>query len=232
MGDKKLIVENLEKIIPDIKPNRRGQPPKHPIKKYLILIILKEIKRSPLRGAETDWSECVCGERVDHSVIHYWENNLSAEIIENAIRKAGRMLDDMLGYEFSVIDATSFSNWHMENSSFHAINRISKETVYPASITKDTLDPVPNAENAMVKGFGFLMGDKWYDVNGVFRTIFRKGYIPLISPQRTRGKGYWRRKGRKIYSKHWRKCRQRGRGESLFGSLTTLLWRHNAYKIG
>ncbi|MEM5812539.1 MAG: hypothetical protein QW286_02360, partial [Candidatus Aenigmatarchaeota archaeon] len=61
---------------------------------------------------------------------------------------------------------------------------------------------------------------KWYDVNKVFAIVYKHGYIPLIKPQRARGKGHWRRKARKIYSKEWRKYRHRGRGESPFGSLT------------
>ena len=64
------------------------------------------------------------------------------------------------------------------------------------------------------------MADKWYDVNGVFEIMFRNGYIPLVKPQRGRGGGYWRRKARKIFRKEWRRYRQRGRGESIFGSLT------------
>ncbi len=218
--NKKIIVEKLQEIVPDIPKNKRGQPPKHPIKNYLILIILKEIKRSPLRGAETDWSEYVCGERVDHSVIHYWEQRIPPEIIEETIRKAGNKLEDILGYEFSVIDATSFSDWRKENNSFHLINRVCECTVYPVGIARDTLDPIQNTRNAMVPGQGFFMGDKWYDVNGVFRMVFGNGYTPLISPQRMRGRGYWRRKARKIYDIHWMRYRQRGRGESVFGSLT------------
>ena len=73
LGDKKLIVESLRKMIPDLKPNRRGQPPRHLIKDYLILIVLKESKNASLRDVETDWSDYVCDEPIDHSVIHYWE---------------------------------------------------------------------------------------------------------------------------------------------------------------
>ena len=222
-GDKKLIVETLRDLIPDIKPNRRGQPPRHPIKDYLILIVLKESKHASLRDAETDWSEYVCGDHVDHSVIHYWEKNIPVEIIEEVIRKAGQKLDDLLGYEFSVIDATAFADWHNGNNSFHLLNRINKGAVYPVNVARDTYDPVPNTTDAIIPGNGFFMADKWYDVNGVFRIAYKNGYEPLISPQRTRGRGYWRKKGRKVYRMEWRRYRQRGRGESVFGSLTNWL---------
>lgn len=222
-GDKKLIVETLRDLIPDIKPNRRGQPPRHPIRDYLILIVLKESKHASLRDAETDWSEYICGGHVDHSVIHYREQNLPVEIIEEVIRKAGQKLDDLLGYEFSVIDATAFADWHNGSSSFHLLNRVHEGTVYPVSVSRDTFDPVPNTTDTIIPGNGFFMGDKWYDVNGVFRIAYRNGYEPLISPQRTRGSGYWRKKGRKVYKLGWRRYRQRGRGESVFGSLTNWL---------
>jgi len=80
----------------------------------LLLIVLKESKKSTLRNTETDWSQVICGERVDRSVIHYWEKNLPKETIEQAARIIGSRLEELLGYEFSVIDATSFSDWHQD----------------------------------------------------------------------------------------------------------------------
>lgn len=221
LGDKKLIVKTLEDVVPDIPANKRGQPPKHPIKQYLILIALKESKHASLRDAETDWSEYVCGEHVDHSVIHYWEQKLPAEIIEEAIRAAGKRLEELLGYDFSMIDATKFTDWHIKDTGFHLVNRIHEETVYPVNITRDTIDPIPNTRDVMVPGHGEFMGDKWYDVNGVFRILYREGYVPIISPQRTRCSGHWRRRARKDYNK--KRYGQRGRGESVFGSLTNWL---------
>jgi hypothetical protein len=222
-GDKKLIVKTLEDVVPDIPANGRGQPTKHPIKSYLILIVLKEFKKASLRDAETDWSEYVCGEHVDHSVIHYWEQNVPVETIEHAVRLAGKGLEELLGYDFSVIDATAFADWHNGNNGFHLLNRVHEGTVYPVSMSRDTFDPVPNTGDTIIPGSGFFMGDKWYDVNGVFRTAYGKGYEPLISPQRTRGSGHWRKRGRKVYLMEWRRYRQRGRGESVFGSLTNWL---------
>lgn len=221
LGDINLLLPALRELLPEVKrETTRGQPSKHPLKDYLLIIVLKECKKASLRTAETDWSEYVCGRRVDHGVIHYWEKHLPPQIIEDAVRRIGARLDELLGYQFSVIDATSFSNWHWSTVGFHLLTRISEETVYPVNICLDTLDPVPNTGDALVLGEGFLMGDRWYDVNSVFWMIYRHGYTPLIKPQRTRCKGRWRRKGRKVYAKEWRTYRQRGRGESPFGSLT------------
>lgn len=220
LGNKKLIVESCRVLLPDKEPNTRGQPPKHPIKDYATLVILKEDKKASLRDAETDWSEYVCGERVDHSVIGYWEQSIDPVYMEQCVRIIGSFLDFLIGYLFTVIDATSFSNWHNQLTGFHLLTRIADGTVYPVNICPDTLDPVPNTKDAMVPGEGFLMGDKWYDVNKVFKEIYDVGYTPLISPQRTRDSGHWRGKGRKVYSKEKKTYRQRGRGESPFGSLT------------
>jgi hypothetical protein len=221
LGNKKLLVKTLEDVVPDIPANKRGQPPKHSIKSYLILIILKEFKKASLRDAETDWSEYVCGEYVDHSVIHYWEQKIPVEIIEQSVMLAGKRLENTLGYDFSMIDATKFANWHQNDTGFHLLNRIHEGTVYPVNITTDTLDPIPNTRELIVPGHGYFMGDKWYDVNGVFIIAYKNGYTPIISPQKRRNSGHWRRRGRKDYDKS--KYRQRGRGESPFGSLTNWL---------
>lgn len=222
LGDKRLIVQSLKDLLPDIRPNRRGQPPKQSIKEYLILVVLKENKIASLRNAEIDWSEYVCGERVDHSVIAYWEKKFPSELIDECVRAIGSKLEELLGYNFSVVDGTSFSNWHNRLFGFHLLTRIAEGTVYPVSICPDTLDPVPNTRDVIVPGYGLFMGDKWYDVNKVFRLIYENGYIPLVKPNKTRGRGHWRRKARKIYNTLTGRMeyRNRGRGESPFGSLT------------
>jgi len=221
LGDINLIRRALRDILPPIPPpNKRGQPPKRPPRDYLSLLVVKEFKRSSLRSAETDWTEAVCGERVDHSVIHYWEKNFPMEVIEQAIRDFGTRLEQLIGYKFSVIDATSFADWHQGKTGFHLLNRITEGTVYPVNIAPDTLNPVPNTRDTMVPGDGWFMADAWYDVNKVFKVIEEHGYVPLVNPNKDRNKGYWRRRARKVFALYWRTYRQRGRGESVFGSLT------------
>ena len=138
LGDKKLIAETLEDVVPDAPANKRGQPPKHPIKSYLILMIPKEFRKASLRDA--------------------WEQKLPAEIIEKAIREAGKKIEELLGYEFSAIDATSFTTWHNKNNGFHLLNRIHEETVYPVSMTNDTVNPMPNTRDTGIPGHGDLVG--------------------------------------------------------------------------
>ncbi len=64
--------------------------------------------------------------------------------------------------------------------------------------------------------------DAGYDDNKTIGLLFGKGYIPIVSPNKNRWRGYWRKKARKLYRmpKNRFGYRQRGRGESLFGSLT------------
>ena len=103
-----LFLQVLDEVLSGIKieSNKRGRPPKHDRKDYLKLIIIKEWKKRSLRAAEVDYSELVCGERVDHSVIHYEEKVLGKELIEQIIMLIGQRLDVKIGYEFSVMNAT------------------------------------------------------------------------------------------------------------------------------
>jgi len=70
------------------------------------LIVVKEFSRSSLRYAEDNYSLFLFGERIDHSVIHYWERRLSKlGILEKILEDVGRVLDDRLGYRFSVLNS-------------------------------------------------------------------------------------------------------------------------------
>jgi len=66
--------EILESV--EIPETKRGRPTKHDKKTYLKLIITKEWKKRSLRSMETDYSELICNQRVDHSVIHYQEKTM------------------------------------------------------------------------------------------------------------------------------------------------------------
>ena len=52
--------------------------------------------------------------------------------------------------------------------------------------------------------------------------MFKKGYIPIVCPNKNRWRGQWRHEARELYSLRENRLgyRQRGRGESPFGSLT------------
>jgi len=54
----------------------RGRRPVRDVRIYIALIVVKEFSRSSLRYAEDNYSLFLFGERIDHSVIHYWEKRL------------------------------------------------------------------------------------------------------------------------------------------------------------
>ena len=218
-------LKQLDKIIVhlNIKKTKRGRPPKHSIREYLKLLIVKEFKKRSLRSAETDYSEFVCKQRVDHSVIHYWEKNIDKELIEELITLLGQKLDNSFNYDYTFIDATEFTSWNKKSLIFHLSCRITKETVYPTGIHYGLGNTVKESvEGCLVKGKGDVLADAWYDDNDSLGVMFKSGYQPIVKSNKERWKGYWRKKARKLY-RHpigRQKYRQRGRGESPFGSLT------------
>lgn len=206
-----------------LKKTMRGRPPKHEKKTYLRLLILKEFKKRSLRSAETDYSELICNQRVDHSVIHYWEKNLDKGLIEEIITLIGKKIDSSMEYEYTFADATEFTSWNKKELIFHLSCRITKQTVYPTGIHYGLGRTVKEAvEGCLVKGKDDLLADPWYDSNDALGVMFKSGYRPIVKPNYDRWRGHWRKKARKLY-RHpigRQKYRQRGRGESIFGSLT------------
>jgi len=218
-------VKVLNKVFVQIKiqPNKRGRPPKHPLEEYLKLIIVKEFKRRSLRATETDYSELVCKERVDHSVIHFWEKKVNKELLEKIISLLGKELDKHMENEYTFIDSTEFTSWTKEPLVFHVSCRITKETVYPIGIFYGRGKTVKESvEGCLVEGSGDLLADAWYDSNEALGLMVRLGYKPIVRPNKERLDGYFRRRVRRFYRNPIgrQKYRQRGRGESLFGSLT------------
>ena len=124
--------EILESV--EIPETKRGRPTKHDKKTYLKLIITKEWKKRSLRSMETDYSELICNQRVDHSVIHYQEKTMPKEVIGEIITMIGQKLDNSFNYEYTFIDATEFTSWNKSRLMFHLSCRITQETVYPTGI--------------------------------------------------------------------------------------------------
>ncbi len=67
-----------------------------------------------------------------------------------------------------------------------------------------------------------MLCDAWYDDNDSLGIMFKRVYQPIIKLNKERFRGYHRHKARKLYMNPIsnQKYRQRGRGESLYGSLT------------
>jgi len=114
----------------------RGRKPKRAIEKYAFSLVLKEFDKRTLRGAEEHLTRLVFNERVDHSVLSYWENNLKMiRLLQAFVSVAGAMLDKTLSSLFSFVDATKFTNWKIEGTFVTVCNRIAKETVYPVGVS-------------------------------------------------------------------------------------------------
>ena len=199
----------------------RGRPPKHNPTSYVELIVLKEFKKKDLRSAETDLSKFVVGERVDHSVINYWEKKPEiVNCMKIILSRAGILLDKICKNEFTFLDATKFTSWRIKTFEIHVCNRIAKETIYPVGVSFKTESVRSPTMEAVPKGKGKLLADAWYDANKAMKVMFEKGYEPLVCPNKRRSKGFYRRKSRKLYKQRRDIYKQRSRGESLFGSLT------------
>lgn len=199
----------------------KGRPPKHNPTSYAELIVLKEFKKKDLRSAETDLSRFVVGERVDHSVISYWERKPEiVNCLKIIISRAGFILDKFCEKEFTFLDATKFTSWKTKTFEIHVCNRIAKETIYPIGVSFKTDSVKSPTLEAVPKGNGELLADAWNDSSKAMKVMFEKGYEVLVCPNKRRSKGFYRKKSRKLYKQRREIYKQRSRGESLFGSLT------------
>lgn len=206
-----------------IKKTSRGRKPKREIAKYALLITLKEFDKRNLREAETHLSKLVCKERIDHSVIAYWENKPEMTLlVQKLISIAGALLNRALSSAFTFVDATKFTNWTIDETDVTVCNHIAYKTVYPIGISFRKGSVALPVEEAVPSGEGKIYADAGYDDNKTIGILFKKGYTPIVCPNKGRYHGHYRRKARKLYRMRENRLgyRQRGRGESVFGSLT------------
>ena len=193
----------------------------------MLVISLKEFDNGrSLRGAEVHLSRLVCNERVDHSVIAYWENKEEMrDLVARFIAVAGALLDTVLSKLFTFVDSTKFTSWNIEEVDMTLCNRIARGTVYPIGISFQTATVADPVNESVPAGAGVLYADAGYDANDALGVMFQKGYVPVVCPNKNRIDGHWRRKARGLYRlrEHRLGYRQGGRGESVFGSLTNWL---------
>jgi hypothetical protein len=206
-----------------LKKRGRGRRPKRCPNKYALLIALKEFDKRNLREAEVHLSRLVCNERIDHSVISYWENKKEMrDLVARFISIAGATLDKCLSSLFTMVDATKFTSWNINEVEVTVCNRIAKGTVYPIGVSFQTQSVLAPVKESVPEGTGKLYADAWYDANKAIGAMFEKGYEPIICPNKNRVRGFHRKKARELYEMLENRLgyRQRGRGESPFGSLT------------
>lgn len=183
------------------KKEGRGRNPKHDPTVYAQLIVLKEFEKKTLRGAESRLSELVVGERVDHSVIAYWENKPEIErCLKIIISRAGRLLDKLCKPEFTFVDATKFTSWNIKEVEIHVANRIAQGTLYPIGTSFHTGTVKGAVEECLPPGHRIVYADAWYDDNKALGVMFEKGYVPVVCPNKNRWRGHYRKRARKIYN--------------------------------
>jgi len=164
----------------------RGAKPKRDVSVYALVIALKEYDERTLRGAEAHITKLIHKERIDHSVISYWENKEEMpEIIAQFINVAGAMLERYLSSLFTFVDATKFSSWRMEEVNIHVCNRIANGTVYPIGLSFTTGSVAKPVSEAVPSGNGLAYLDAGYDDNKTIGVMFRKGYTPIVCPNLT-----------------------------------------------
>ena len=80
------------------------------------------------------------------------------ELIEYIVKHIGNILDDKVGYEYSVIDSTRLSLWSKDTIEFHILARKSRYTLYPVSVGfgSDFRTPI----RTLVDGKGLLFADR------------------------------------------------------------------------
>jgi hypothetical protein len=216
----KLFLQYARLFCPKIlKASKRGRPLKRPLAEYTVLLALKEEKKASLREAEANYSEDACAERIDHSVIHYWEKKLRC-VYEFLVQRIGLFLTGKSHEFFRFLDSTKFSNWHQKTYEFHTMHSIAKDMVFPLSIFFGSVSPSAAVGNVIQPGRGQVMADPWYDDNKALGIIYANGYVPIVKPNSIRFHGHHRRKARREFYRDQLRYRQRGRGESVYGSLT------------
>jgi len=214
----------IKKILP-FEKRGRGRKPKHKLENYFAVLVLKEFDEASLRKAEVRLTKSIVGERVDHSVLAYWESKPEThKIISKLISIAGAMLEQLTKKLFAFVDSTKFTSWKIQETEVFVCNKIATGTVYPVGIsfqTQTVRDPV-NECVPFADGDEKLYGDAWFDDNKTIGVLFRKGYTPIVCPNKNRWRGCHRHKARELYHRRENRLgyKQRGRGESLFGSLT------------
>lgn len=147
------------------------------------------------------------------------------DLVAQFIAVAGALLDGLLSTLFTFVDSTKFTSWKIKEVDMTLCNRIAQGTVYPIGISFQTATVADPVNESVPAGAGVLYADAGYDANDAIGVMFQKGYLPIVCPNKNRIDGYWRRKARRLYRlrEHRLGYRQRGRGESVFGSLTNWL---------
>ncbi len=105
--DIKLILKAFDSLSLDLRSINAPLPKVYNLNIIIKALLIKEFENHSLRSAEIRIQELL-GIRIDHSVLHFWEKNLSSAMEEILNRVLERM--QSLDYTDSFIDSTIFTN--------------------------------------------------------------------------------------------------------------------------
>jgi len=105
--DTRLILEIFDSLSLDLRSINAPIPKVHDLNILIKALLIKEFENQSLRSAEIRVQELL-GIRIDHSVLHFWEKNLSQAMEEILNKVLERM--QSLDYTDSFIDSTVFTN--------------------------------------------------------------------------------------------------------------------------
>jgi hypothetical protein len=105
--DIKLILEVFDSLSIDLRSINAPNPKVYDLDTIIKALLIKEFEGHSLRSAEIRIQDLL-GIRIDHSVLHFWEKNLSSTI-EEILNKVLERLQS-IDYTDSFIDSTKFAN--------------------------------------------------------------------------------------------------------------------------
>lgn len=102
-----LILEVFDSLSLDLRSIDAPRPKVYDLNTIIKALLIKEFENHSLRSAEIR-IEDLLGIRIDHSVLHFWEKNLSSTLEETLNKVLERL--QSVDYTDSFIDSTIFTN--------------------------------------------------------------------------------------------------------------------------
>lgn len=105
--DTRRIIALYDSLAIDLESLNIATPKVHTLDVIIKALLIKEFEGLSLRSAEIRSQELL-GVRIDHSVLHFWEKELS-NVIEMIVEK---VLENLISIDYSIsfVDSTIFTN--------------------------------------------------------------------------------------------------------------------------
>jgi len=231
----KLIQDVVAELGPPWEMSSRGRPPKFSPERHAFFCILTSYMNWSLRTAEAFLD--VLGVSIDHSTIGKAYHRLPEGYIVRAIRLLNSKVSVLLGRSrLYVCDASGLAcdrskrkvvraleeAWVTEYEKLHLVVELREGLlcIADARATEGEAHEAPLVKQMLSEGEikeGYMLGDKAFDVEGIYRECFEHGLVPVIKRKTSTKRGRFRRKASKLFSQDV--YRLRGIGEGVFGAI-------------